>query len=386
MKHSNNNQHHNRFYQVFYISIIFFAFIYTPITYSADINLRCKVPAYKFYTERIQHTTEEKLDFVKNAATISLVSNAIMNINLSKIVDGPSFRDTSDFFAADYETRPDYYRSLPRYGDKYKNQANPVQKQLVEDITKFCAAHELSSDNKSDMKYIHFDINGNIEEGDAEILAVIINGVELVEKYFKRQLPIFLSLNSGGGDVHEAIKIGRLISKDANLTTRIEPNEVCASSCVLILAAGNTKSIFGKVGIHRMSFMGLKSSKLVPEEYRKIYDSSMDNLKLYLSELGISTQLAEDMMRYSSDDIHILSNNEIDSYGLSKDNPYNYELKKSKEIARCGEDWYKTKLVLNEVASSRCAANKLKSNDADVGWRCIDEIMLPHYKTCNRNE
>ena len=64
-----------------------------------------------------------------------------------------------------------------------------------------------------------------------------------------------LVINSGGGDVEEAMLAGNELSK-MKWTIVLNKGSVCFSSCVLILAAGSTRLISGggagPVGIHRL--------------------------------------------------------------------------------------------------------------------------------------
>jgi len=60
-----------------------------------------------------------------------------------------------------------------------------------------------------------------------------------------------LDMDSTGGQVEEAIRAGDSIA-GSQWAIWVREGAVCHSACVLVLAAGDTRSIAGKVGIHRL--------------------------------------------------------------------------------------------------------------------------------------
>ena len=62
----------------------------------------------------------------------------------------------------------------------------------------------------------------------------------------------FVFLNSSGGDVYTAMKIGRYIRKE-HFHAVVHENKICASACVFVLAGARAKHIDkgGSVYIHR---------------------------------------------------------------------------------------------------------------------------------------
>lgn len=210
----------------------------------------------------------------------------------------------------------------------------------------------------------------------------------------KKDPLISVSVNSSGGDVNAAIKIGRLLlSHEANVS--VKDGDLCASSCVLVLAGAVRKDIEGTVAIHRIQFADHRvAASLNQEQYRKIYEQGMDEIKSYLKEMGIRPDLADEMMRYSSDEAHVLSLPEIKYYGLDQVNPYYYEQGKSKVIADCGQEWWDTWQILRRVADEKCGALPELPKDptledrlqwptrVDSYMKCIDGILGPLRKMC----
>ena len=228
------------------------------------------------------------------------------------------------------------------------------------------------------LPFINIDLSGEISVKDFVTIDNSLRGVEKARSDSKRRGTVFVNLNSTGGDIFAAMKIGRQLANYQNVNTSIQPEAICASACVLILAAGESKSIFGKVGIHRLRFVDSKTPNLESDEYRKTYDAAMQEVIEYLKQMGIRTSLADDMMRYTSDDVHFLGEEEIENYGLNQRNPYSFEQEKAQLIARCGEKWYALMLQLDEVASTKCAG----LDSAEQAYDCIDSVYGPLYKIC----
>lgn len=63
---------------------------------------------------------------------------------------------------------------------------------------------------------------------------------------------VWVQLNSPGGSVYSSLLIARRIH-EAKLSTRILGDDLCASACALIFAAGNERVATGKLGVHQMS-------------------------------------------------------------------------------------------------------------------------------------
>ncbi len=113
-------------------------------------------------------------------------------------------------------------------------------------------------------------------------------------------------------------------------------------------------------------------------------------MRIYLKEMGIRPELADEMMRYSSDEAHILTSDEIEFYGLNEINPYVYEQEKSRWIALCGQEWWDVKQDAEKIANDKCGywnfLEKLKHGgqivDIKKQQECRRSILEPLYKIC----
>lgn len=120
-----------------------------------------------------------------------------------------------------------------------------------------------------------------------------------------------LLLDSIGGSVPEAIKMGRLVH-EAGFDTLVPANGVCQGTCVYLLAAGRDKTVRGHVGIHRPPFPTGDSaqSALGPVGVRH-------SPAAYFREMGIPGSLLEDMHRIEPSKMRVLSIQELARYRLN---------------------------------------------------------------------
>jgi hypothetical protein len=93
------------------------------------------------------------------------------------------------------------------------------------------------SQPKDDGPLVHVWVTGTISEADAYQF-------NLLTPTFEKKTP-HIFLNSTGGDVTAAMKIGRIVRKYDGWTI-IDGNNKCYSSCALIFIAGVIRNINGK--------------------------------------------------------------------------------------------------------------------------------------------
>lgn len=153
------------------------------------------------------------------------------------------------------------------------------------------------------------EIKGKISRGDyAALLSIAPPGKRL-----------FVSLNSPGGDVDEAIQMGRLLRNRESIVNVLKGHS-CVSACVLLLAGGSQRSVVGQVGIHR-PYLGSDTSKTEMDQ-RKNYGMIERKIKIYLNEVNVSPALYDQMMRIPPDRVRYLTERELQDIGLNEDDPY----------------------------------------------------------------
>ncbi|MCU1716858.1 hypothetical protein [Pseudomonas sp. 5P_3.1_Bac2] len=95
-------------------------------------------------------------------------------------------------------------------------------------------------------------VSETIAPGDYESLLVGIRNHP--GNYAKK----IVMLDSIGGSVSEAIKLGRLL-RETGFDSLVPSTGICQGSCVYLLAAGKSKIVRGYVGVHRPYYPGSDS-------------------------------------------------------------------------------------------------------------------------------
>ena len=173
-------------------------------------------------------------------------------------------------------------------------------------------------------------IHGDIRVGDTKALAVLI---EKNEKGCKDQdIEPVVSFDSPGGDLGEAIRMGRFI-RSKRISTIVEREAVCASACNMAFIGGVSRSVHGRFGIHRPY-----ARELPPDESEaiKIYDTTVQALKSYAIEMRVNPEIFERMMKISPQDVLFLSQQEMASFGITGIDPVWEDVLISREAKTLG--------------------------------------------------
>lgn len=171
---------------------------------------------------------------------------------------------------------------------------------------------------KSQYSSRHIEISGKIESGDYEKLVQVFkeykDGCRIGQSY---QLQPLIRLDSQGGNLGEAFKMGEFLRKiEAN--TSVATDGECASSCVFLLASGVIRDVWmgGKLGLHRPRFdfepYGGLSREMAETEYRNLIDAA----ESYLKRMGIHDQVISDMLSTPSRSIKYVGREYAEKYGL----------------------------------------------------------------------
>ena len=118
--------------------------------------------------------------------------------------------------------------------------------------------------------------------------------------------------------VEEALRAGDVIA-ESRWTIWVRDGAVCHSSCVFVLAGGDTRLIGGRVGIHRIIRMSSSASTRAElnRELRAVYGRVRD----YLERNGAAVAVADLMMAVPNRSLRILTPDELKLYGLDGVNP-----------------------------------------------------------------
>jgi hypothetical protein len=163
-------------------------------------------------------------------------------------------------------------------------------------------------------------LQGEITAGDLE--------KSIIPAYKNIKGKKYIHLNSSGGDVEEAMKIGRYFKKN-EFSVSVAYRDSCYSSCAFLLAGGVERHAVGKVGIHRPYFGSLDKS-LTITQIKEFREKINLNIKNYLTEMDINPSLLEVMNSYPPESMKILNDEELTTYRLNLKDA-NFE---EKEVAK----------------------------------------------------
>ena len=161
-------------------------------------------------------------------------------------------------------------------------------------------------------------ISGEITSRDVNQVKNVLQSVG-AHATFYGEAPIRFRLNSTGGDIYAAIEIGKLIRK-ARAECEIEIGGKCYSACVLVLSGAVVRWVLGgEVGIHRpySKYVGNRDYESTQNEYRRTETA----VRAYLTEMNLPGQLFEAMVLVPPEKIRILSDKELEAFGLSGTDP-----------------------------------------------------------------
>lgn len=145
-------------------------------------------------------------------------------------------------------------------------------------------------------------------------------------------------LNSNGGDLMAALSIAKTIRTKNSSTVIVLENSICYSSCVIVLASGLQRAAYGKIGVHRPYLTKSIAIEYGYNDLFQFYDDLYSKLEIYFKEVNINQSILEKMWFTSSDNIKILTENELKESGLSEDDLIRHEKFNIKLRALCGEN------------------------------------------------
>ena len=251
----------------------------------------------------------------------------------------------------------------------------------LEPLIEICAPRPDSLDH---LIGIRISYDGEIGPGTADLFARIHALAKEQPTIDERSWPFILTINSSGGDAIEAMKAGDVIAEE-NWKALIRKdrfdavNARCYSACVLLFAAATRRDAANQVqmdkewnawvdarstgaprqainddtsiGIHRLFMVGSDATTI--SKLQMELDKAIEVVGDYLARHGVSRSLANDMMAISSNDIRILSIDEVNRYGLGETNSAKADLERHALIRACGLD-YVARLDEYEHRSKGC--------------------------------
>ena len=171
-------------------------------------------------------------------------------------------------------------------------------------------------------------ISGKIEPGDADRVHAFFSRID---QSATGSLPIRIGLaylDSPGGNVSEAMKIGRLL-RSRQVGTFITIDSFCASACVLILASGVHRAAAGPVEIHSFYSPGFLGTGDFVGANRQ-YEVLSRAVEEYLREMRVPRTLLDEMIKVPHSMSRRLSLEETINLGLLGIDPVYAQVRKSK--------------------------------------------------------
>ncbi|WP_428995264.1 hypothetical protein [Lysobacter enzymogenes] len=160
-----------------------------------------------------------------------------------------------------------------------------------------------------------------------------------------------LDIDSSGGHVEEALRAGDSIA-ESGWAIWVREESVCHSACVLILAAGDTRSIEGKVGIHRL--MRDRSTATSRAELSRELRQINQQVRDYLERNGVATAVSDLMMTVANRDLRILTPDELKQYGLDGTNAAQDDLDRIRLARKCGDDFVRRREAFRRAFDAQC--------------------------------
>lgn len=167
-------------------------------------------------------------------------------------------------------------------------------------------------------------ITGEITTGDSLKVSEVLERIgERSKKDFCGTEPM-AAVESRGGSVEEAMKIGRLLKK-YSVYVAVPLNSECVSACVFLIAGGVKRGLVvgGNVGVHRPYFREISQGSSL-SDISKVRLSIVSNYKKYFEEMDINPAIVDEMLATPPDEIKYLSIDQLTNYRLTVDDA-NYE-------------------------------------------------------------
>lgn len=174
-----------------------------------------------------------------------------------------------------------------------------------------------------------------------------------------------LDIDSTGGSVEAAMRAGDAIGEN-DWTIWVRGDSVCHSACVLILAAGDMRVIVGPVGIHRM--IRIRSNATSRKELGEELRALSEELRNYLERNGASAEVYDLMTTVPNRTVHLLSDAELDKFGLAGANAVEDDLDRIRLARRCGTEFLQRRDAFRRAYEVQCVqrADEARQDVADI--------------------
>jgi hypothetical protein len=219
---------------------------------------------------------------------------------------------------------------------------------------------------RGDIVKLYF--SGDITNKDADDLARALASLEneSTGKDFIKDSPLnkFLVINSPGGEVDAAMRIGTLM-RSYRMAVVVPVQAKCMSSCIYIVAGGMVRWLYGDVGIHRPYFATTPSESFDAAMKKVVAES-----KAYFSRMNVSEQLADAMFATPPDEVHVLTDRELKNYWLGREDmayEEDIEIANAARLKLSRQEYMRRQKLATAESNHKCA------NDDEM-VSCMDDI------------
>lgn len=154
-------------------------------------------------------------------------------------------------------------------------------------------------------------LSGPLAEGDAARLEDALDAAAP---------PVTVALHSPGGNVSEALVMGRML-REREVATLVPSGAACLSACPFVFAGGTDRRVEDEawLGVHQSYF---DRSAILPAfmAVSQIQNGHAQVLK-YLDEMGIDPMVMVHALETPSNAIYLLSREQMERYGVLTDPP-----------------------------------------------------------------
>jgi hypothetical protein len=174
-----------------------------------------------------------------------------------------------------------------------------------------------SCDTVRGEKGCSFDIRitGAITEATpAAVRHAVAERAEMMRRESEQNDRRMIHIDSGGGNVTAAIEVGRLL-RTLDAPIEVDPEQLCASACVLIFAGATHRLAHDQIGIHRPYFR-IPSTDFTAADVQRWFSDLSTQIHAFLREVNVSERLADDLMAVPPEQMRYLSADELVAYGL----------------------------------------------------------------------
>lgn len=159
----------------------------------------------------------------------------------------------------------------------------------------------------------HLTLQDVTDQPDALALigGVDAGGADRIITALKDAAPSKLYLNSPGGSVDDALRLGRYL-RGAGIDTVVAQGDVCLSACPYIFAGGAARRADGTLGVHQHSF-GQNTylpAFLAVEDIQR----GQSQVMAYLDDMGLDVRVMTHALATGPQDIYVLLPEELAQY------------------------------------------------------------------------